>query len=179
MSFQKDHVILVNERDEWIGTMEKMAAHEAGALHRAFSIFVLNDKHEMLIQQRADGKYHSAGLWSNTCCSHPFPGESTIDGAHRRLKEEMGFDCRLRPLFQLRYRSEVGNGLVENEFDHIYIGNYNGPVTISPEEVRDYRFLPLGALNEWIRTEPTLFTQWFLIAMPQFLKNLKEAGQAV
>lgn len=178
MSFQKDHVILVNERDEWMGTMEKLAAHQSGALHRAFSVFVINDRNEMLIQQRAPGKYHSGGLWSNTCCSHPLPGESTLGGAHRRLKEELGFDCELRQMFHLRYKSDVGNNLIENEYDYIYLGIYQGNVVPNPEEVQDYKFVPVTELEHWMSENPEAFTQWFKIAMPRFLKSFKAMQQA-
>jgi isopentenyl-diphosphate delta-isomerase len=140
MNEAKNDVIVVNEKDEWMGTMEKMEAHINGTLHRAFSVFILNDSAELLLQQRAAGKYHSAGLWSNTCCSHPMPAESTLAAAHRRLKEEMGFDCELKPLFTLRYKAVVGD-LIENEYDHIYIGKYNGPVTMNTEEVQNFKFL--------------------------------------
>lgn len=178
MSFQKDHVILVNEKDEWVGTMEKLAAHRDGVLHRAFSVFVMNDKNEILIQQRADNKYHSGGLWSNTCCSHPLPGESTLSGAHRRLKEELGFDCQLEPLFHLRYKSEVGNELVENEYDYIYYGRYNGNVSPNMDEVKNYKFVSLHELEEWLNTQPNEFTTWFQIALPQFLASYKALLQA-
>jgi len=171
MSFKKDHVILVNERDEWVGSMEKIAAHQAGKLHRAFSVFVLNDQNEMLVQQRADGKYHSGGLWSNACCSHPRPGESTLTAAHRRLKQELGFDCELRALFHLRYSLGVGNGLVENEYDHIFIGTYSKPVVPDSEEVKAYNYISLSQLADWMAKEPDSFTGWFKLAMPQFLEK--------
>ena len=178
MSFSKDHVIVVNERDEWLGTMEKLAAHEEGVLHRAFSVFILNENNELLLQQRADGKYHSGGLWSNTCCSHPMPGESTKSAAHRRLKEEMGFDCELQPLFHLRYRSDVGSNLIENEYDHIFCGSYNGAIHLNPEEVKSYKYVTLEAVSKWMAEQPQLFTEWFHLALPQFISNLKELGQA-
>lgn len=178
MSFSKDHVIIVNERDEWLGTMEKLAAHEEGVLHRAFSVFILNENNELLLQQRAYDKYHSGGLWSNTCCSHPRPGESTIAAAHRRLMEEMGFDCDLLPLFHLRYRSEVGDNLIENEYDHIFYGSYSGTIDINSEEVESYRYISLEKVSEWVAKQPQLFTEWFHLALPQFISNLKEMEQA-
>jgi isopentenyl-diphosphate delta-isomerase len=168
-AMKKFHVILVNEKDEETGSMEKMQVHHEGVLHRAFSVFILNSNHQMLLQQRADGKYHSPGLWSNACCSHPRPGEETMQSAHKRLMEEMGFDCDFEPLFILRYKSEVGNGLTENEIDHIYIGYYDGPVTINPEEVKTWRYMDLNALQEWMKEEPEAFTNWFHLAMPEFL----------
>jgi isopentenyl-diphosphate Delta-isomerase len=171
MRYQKDHVILVSEQDEWLGTMEKLTAHQEGRLHRAFSVFVMNSAGEMLLQQRAADKYHSGGLWSNTCCSHPYPGESTIAAAHRRLQEEMGLDCPLTPLFHLRYTAEVGNKLIESEYDHIYLGRYNGDVHINTEEVQDHKFIPLTELEEWRNSKPEEFTQWFHLAMPLFLQH--------
>jgi isopentenyl-diphosphate delta-isomerase len=167
MNEAKNDVIVVNEKDEWMGTMEKMEAHINGTLHRAFSVFILNDSAELLLQQRAAGKYHSAGLWSNTCCSHPMPAESTLAAAHRRLKEEMGFDCELKPLFKLRYKAVVGD-LIENEYDHIYIGKYNGPVTMNTEEVQNFKFLSLDLLEQELTAHPSNYTAWLLLAFKQF-----------
>ncbi|MBS1772989.1 MAG: isopentenyl-diphosphate Delta-isomerase [Bacteroidetes bacterium] len=169
-----DKVIIVNEKDEWMGTMGKMEAHEKGILHRAFSVFILNDQKQILLQQRALNKYHSAGLWSNTCCSHPHPGESTLAGAQRRLNEELGFECALEPIFILRYKSDVGNGLVENEVDHIYIGKYNGLVQFNAEEVNDYKYVSIEELKKWMETSPDNFTAWFHLAMPRFLQYLDD-----
>lgn len=178
MSFQKDHVILVNEKDEWLGTMEKIEAHRTGALHRAFSVFVVNDKNEMLLQQRAEEKYHSSGLWSNACCSHPFPGESTLAAAHRRLQEELGFDCPLTTAFHLRYCSAVNNGLTENEYDHIYTGLYNGTVSPDRKEIMNVKYVSLNALEKWVNEEPEAFTLWFRMALPRVIRifNNKQAG---
>lgn len=178
MALDTTSVILVNERDEWLGTMEKLEAHKKGALHRAFSVFVTNDKNELLLQQRADGKYHSGGLWSNTCCSHPAAGESTLSGAHRRLQEELGFDCELEPIFTLRYKSDVGNGLIENEYDHIYIGQYNGHVAANAEEVQDYRYVSVDELQDWIERSPNEFTAWFHLALPKFIAYISQEHQA-
>src|SRR6185503_16709121 len=119
-------VILVNEKDEVTGTAEKMEAHEKGLLHRAFSIFVFNSRGEVLMQQRAPGKYHSAGLWTNACCSHPRPGEKTEEAARRRLREELGFETALTEIFDFIYRAEFVNGLAEHEYDHVYVGEYDG-----------------------------------------------------
>jgi len=171
MEANRNDVILVNEQDEWLGTIEKLAAHKEGLLHRAFSVFVLNDKGELLLQQRADTKYHSGGLWSNTCCSHPIPHESTIAGAHRRLVEEMGFDCELEPLFTLRYEASVGNGLTENEYDHIYKGIYNGIINPEPEEVKDTRYISIHDLHVWMQKEPDAFTPWLHLALPKFIQS--------
>jgi isopentenyl-diphosphate Delta-isomerase len=177
MLAQKNRIILVNEKDEWQGTMEKMQAHKEGALHRAFSVFVLNEKNEMLLQRRALHKYHSPGLWSNTCCSHPMPGESTMAAAHRRLQEEMGFDCNLTAAFDFRYRSPVGNGLIENEYDHIYIGSYSEAININIEEVSEYTYMPLAEVAEKIEREPDTFTTWFRLVMPRFINHLKQNVQ--
>jgi isopentenyl-diphosphate delta-isomerase len=178
MTSNKNMVILVNEHDEWTGTMEKLQAHQEGALHRAFSVFVLNSKNELLLQQRAISKYHSAGLWSNTCCSHPMPGESTLAGAGRRLEEEMGFTCKLQPTFTMRYRAEVGNNLVENEYDHIYVGHFDGNINANADEVKDYKFLPLEEVQQWMTQEPQVFTTWFHLAFPKFVAHLQLEDQA-
>lgn len=158
-----DQVILVNERDEAIGQAEKLAVHRSGALHRAFSVFAFNGQDEMLIQRRADDKYHSAGLWSNTCCSHPRPGEATEAAAHRRLQEEMGFDCPLTQVFGLLYKVQLGD-LYEHEYDHIFIGRYDGHPTPSPEEASAWRWVPVGALADEVDTAPEHFTYWFRLA---------------
>ena len=170
---QRDKVIVVNEQDEALGIMDKLEAHRKGTLHRAFSIFVLNDNDELLLQQRAFGKYHSGGLWSNTCCSHPIPNEDTIDAAHRRLKEEMGFDCELSRIFTLRYCSKVSNGLTENELDHVYLGYYNGAIVPNPVEVIAHRFVLIEDLTQMMATQPANFTAWFHLALPRFVASLK------
>ncbi|MEK7619489.1 MAG: isopentenyl-diphosphate Delta-isomerase, partial [Patescibacteria group bacterium] len=128
----QENCILVDETDHEIGTEEKMATHERGLLHRAFSVFVFNASGELLLQQRAFEKYHSAGLWTNTCCSHPRPGEETLAAAYRRLQEEMGFDCPLNEMFTFRYLAPFPNGLTENEVDHVFFGMYDGPVNPNP-----------------------------------------------
>jgi len=167
MQASKNEVIVVNEKDEWMGTMDKMEAHKSGTLHRAFSVFVLNDNNELILQQRALHKYHSGGLWSNTCCSHPMPAESTLAAAHRRLHEEMGFDCELEPIFTLRYKANVGE-LIENEYDHIFLGTYNGKVTINKDEVHDFKTISLKDLEEELAQHPESFTAWLHLAFPQF-----------
>ncbi|PSL44912.1 isopentenyl-diphosphate delta-isomerase [Chitinophaga niastensis] len=165
-------VILVNESDEAIGTMEKMAAHYKGLLHRAFSVFIINDAGEMLLQQRALDKYHSAGLWTNACCSHPFPGEATLEAGHRRLQEEMGFDCDLHEIFSFTYRTEFDNGLTEHEFDHVLLGTYNGIIYPNAAEVNDYRYLSANHILELMEKEPGTFTSWFHYALPIVLQHL-------
>lgn len=162
-----EQVILVNEADQEIGFMEKMEAHEKAVLHRAFSVFILNDAGEMLLQQRASNKYHSANLWTNTCCSHPKPGELTKSAAHRRLQEEMGFDTPLEKAFDFVYKAPFDNGLTEYEFDHVFIGNYQGNIQPNPLEVKDYAFRTFENINQQIATKPTEFTSWFLIAFPK------------
>jgi len=168
---REEKVICVNEQDEYLGLAGKMKAHLEGILHRAFSVFVMNDNGEMLLQKRALHKYHSSGLWSNACCSHPRFGESTIAAAHRRMMEEMGFDCEIEKVFTLRYKADVGQGLIENEYDHIYIGSYSGEVEINEEEVASYQYIALDKLTDWIEKEPHLFTEWFKVALPQFIDN--------
>lgn len=163
-------VILVNEADEAIGKMEKMEAHEKALLHRAFSVFIFNRKGEMLLQQRADNKYHSAGLWTNACCSHPSPGEDTADAAARRLKEELGFSAPLEEVFTFMYRSDFENGLTENEYDHVYSGIYEGRINPDKEEVKDFVYKPLDEINSSIKNEPGKYTSWFIIAFPRIRK---------
>ncbi len=170
-------VILVNGEDEVLGAMEKMEAHEKGILHRAFSIFIFNSKGEMLLQQRATGKYHSGGLWTNTCCSHPLPGEQTPDAAHRRLMEEMGFDTLLQPVFHFTYEALLENGLTEHEYDHVFTGTFDGPVSPDEAEVKAHRYLSMDALRKDIELHPHLYTAWFKIAFPKlesYLANSKD-----
>ena len=132
-------VVLVDEFDHAIGEMNKMEAHRKGALHRAISVLVFNNRHEFMLQQRSLAKYHSPGLWTNTCCSHPRPGEATPMAAHRRLKEEMGFECQLNKAFDFIYKTEFENGLTEHEFDHVYIGYYDRDPIVNPEEANGFR----------------------------------------
>jgi isopentenyl-diphosphate delta-isomerase len=162
-----EQVILVNEADQEVGFMEKMEAHEKAVLHRAFSVFIFNEAGEMLLQQRASNKYHSANLWTNTCCSHPKPGELTKNAAHRRLQEEMGFDTPLEKAFDFVYKAPFDNGLTEYEFDHVFIGSYQGNIHPNPLEVKDYAFRTFENINQLIATEPAQFTSWFLIAFPK------------
>ncbi|MBW8687333.1 isopentenyl-diphosphate Delta-isomerase [Chitinophaga rhizophila] len=170
----KAQVILVNEHDEETGLMEKMEAHEKGLLHRAFSVFVLNDKGEMLLQQRALDKYHSGGLWTNACCSHPLPGETVEAATHRRLAEEMGFDCPLRELFQFTYRTEFDNGLIEHEYDHVWVGFYNGEIHPDPIEVHAFHYLPIDEILRQLTATPEQFTSWFRLAFPKVIDQLRE-----
>lgn len=157
---------MVNEQDEQVGAMEKIQAHRQALLHRAFSVFVFNDKGEMLLQQRAAGKYHSGGLWTNACCSHPRPGEITGEAAVRRLKEEMGFEAKLYKLFDFIYKTEFDNGLSEHEFDHVFAGVYNGAISPDKAEVQDYCFKSMNDIKESLLLRPDQYTVWFRIAFP-------------
>lgn len=160
-------VILVNENDEAVGSMEKIEAHKLGLLHRAFSIFIFNKKGEMLLQQRASGKYHSPDLWTNACCSHPAPEEETLESAHRRLQEEMGFDTYLEHAFSFMYKTDFDNGLTEHEFDHVFIGTYDGPIVPDTSEVKDYCFMKTEAISESMHRHQHKYTSWFKIAFPK------------
>ena len=162
-----EEVVLVNEKDEPVGTMEKMAAHEQAVLHRAFSVFVFNKNGVLLMQQRAFSKYHSGGLWTNTCCSHPRPGEHVADAANRRLQEEMGFTTSLTKAFYFTYKAAFDNGLTEHEFDHVFTGIYEGPIHFNPNEVASYAFMTEKELEEQIQEMPARFTAWFHIAYPK------------
>ena len=144
-----------------------MEAHEKGLLHRAFSIFVFNSRGEMLMQQRASGKYHSAGLWTNACCSHPQPGEKTEDAARRRLREELGFEIPLSEIFDFIYKAEFVNGLAEYEYDHVYVGEYDGDIRVDEGEVMDFCFRPMPEIRKLITDHPQNYTAWFLIAFPK------------
>ncbi len=162
-----EEVILVTEQDEPIGSMEKMEAHWKGVLHRAFSIFIVNNKNEMLLQQRAKGKYHSGGLWTNACCSHPRPNEKTETAAVRRLQEELGFTAPLTKIFNFHYNAAFDNGLTEHEYDHVFAGTYDGKIIPNPAEVQDYCFKKIEEIAETIQTHPHKYTAWFCIAFPQ------------
>jgi isopentenyl-diphosphate delta-isomerase len=160
-------VILVSEKDEALGTMEKMEAHRKGALHRAFSIFIFDRHGRMLLQQRSKGKYHGGLLWTNACCSHPFPDEPIEQAAERRLKEEMGFSTRLEKIFEFLYHAPVENSLIEHEYDHVFAGEYNGAVETNSAEVEDYCFEDMGELERGLELQPARFTAWFRIAFPR------------
>lgn len=172
---QKEEVILVNELDLPQGSMEKMEAHLRGLLHRAFSVFILNSRREMLLQRRAPEKYHSAGLWTNACCSHPRPGETTPAAATRRLHEELGFFTPLTKIFDFTYRSEFDNGLTEHEFDHVFLGHYDGPIIPDPAEVSEFIYLPLPAIALDLSTSPEKYTTWFHLAFPMLQQYIDKA----
>ena len=160
-------VILVDEHDMPTGTMEKMEVHKKALLHRAFSIFIFNEKGEMLLHKRADKKYHSAGLWTNACCSHPKPGEETAVAAAIRLQEEMGFNTALTKAFDFIYKAPFDNGLTEHEFDHVFIGTYEGDIKPNVEEVSDYCFMNVEEIKNSIQSHPQKYTEWFKIAFPK------------
>jgi isopentenyl-diphosphate delta-isomerase len=162
-----EEVILVDETDTPLGKMEKMEAHKKALLHRAFSVFIFNSKGEMLLQRRASGKYHSPGLWTNACCSHPRPGEETHSAALRRLKEELGITTTLTKLFDFTYRSAYDNGLTEFEFDHVFAGVYDDrDIRPDPAEVSDFCFRSSGDIQVDLQRSPAKYTSWFHLAFP-------------
>lgn len=168
----KEQVILVNEKDEPIGLMEKIEAHEKALLHRAFSVFVFNDNNELLLQQRAAEKYHSPLLWANTCCSHQRENETNIEAGTRRLQEEMGFVCSLQEKFSFIYKAPFDNGLTEHELDHVMVGNFNEEPTINKEEVASYKWMTLEAIKADIKKSPEIYTEWFKIIFQEFYKQI-------
>ncbi|MBI4546205.1 MAG: isopentenyl-diphosphate Delta-isomerase [Gemmatimonadetes bacterium] len=162
----EERVVLVDENDLEVGTAGKLAAHrEPPRLHRAFSVFVFNTAGELLLQRRAAAKYHSAGLWSNTCCGHPRPGEDTLAAAHRRLEQEMGFDCELRAAFRFTYRAELGQGVAEHEFDHVFLGRFDGKPAPDPLEADGWRWAAPEVLRQDVARRPEAYTVWFRIAL--------------
>ncbi|MEO2059204.1 MULTISPECIES: isopentenyl-diphosphate Delta-isomerase [Mesonia] len=169
----KEKVILVNEKDEQIGLMEKIEAHEKALLHRAFSVFVYNDKNEVMLQQRALSKYHSPGLWTNTCCSHQREGESNIDAGKRRLMEEMGFTTELEETISFIYKAPFDNGLSEHEFDYILIGKYDGEPNINPDEVAAWKWMSLEAIKKDLQENPANYTAWFKIIFDKHYNTIK------
>lgn len=167
-----DLLILVDEHDNQIGTEEKLKAHVDGSLHRAFSIFIFNNKKELLLQKRAFTKYHCPGLWTNTCCSHPRPNETTMAAAHRRLQEEVGFNTDLQEIFSFIYNVPLSNGLIEHEFDHVFIGVYEGAIEPNPEEVDQTRWISHDALEFEVKNNPEAFTPWFLLCYSKVIHML-------
>lgn len=164
-----EEVILVNTSDEVIGTMPKLEAHLQGKLHRAFSIFIFTSSGQLLLQQRAFDKYHSPGEWTNTCCSHPKPGEKTDDAAIRRLQEEMGMECKMEAVFSFRYEAEVGDGLIENEYDHVYFGTSDSLPQPNAEEVSAFRYTDMEELKADLIEHPENYTAWLKISFEQVL----------
>ena len=170
----EENVILVNEKDEQIGLMPKLEAHQKAVLHRAFSVFVLNSKNEIMLQQRAHQKYHSPLLWTNTCCSHQREGESNIQAGSRRLFEEMGFKTELKELFHFIYKAPFDNGLTEHELDHVMIGYYNEAPLINPEEVENWKWMKSEDVKTDMELQPALYTVWFKIIFDEFYHFLEE-----
>ena len=166
-----EYVILVSEKDESIGLMEKMEAHRKGLLHRAFSVFIFNSKGEMLLQKRASGKYHSPGLWTNACCSHPREGETVLEAANRRLMEEMGMTCNLKHVFHFIYKVELDQGMSEHELDHVFIGQSDKAPILNIEEAEDFQYLKPQAIKNQIKEHPENFTEWFKICFSEVIKN--------
>ena len=160
-----EQVILVDEQDRELGASEKLAAHAAGRLHRAFSIFVFDSDGRLLLQRRAKSKYHSGGLWSNTCCGHPRPDEATPTAARRRLREEMNFDCELRAAFEFLYRAEFENELIEHEYDHVFVGDFDGAFVPNESEVEDWRWATQDELRRDLRERPEEYTYWLRAAL--------------
>lgn len=165
-----DDIILVDKDDNQIGTGEKMEVHRKGTLHRAFSVFVWNDQGHLMMQQRALSKYHTPGLWSNTCCSHPKPGEETIEAAKKRTQEEMGFTCELEEEMCIIYRSQFDNDLIEHEYDHVLFGRYNGEPNINPAEVNAWKWISINDLLNDVKANPDNYTVWFKIILDR-LRN--------
>lgn len=168
-----EYVILVDSLDHPVGAMEKMEAHKRGLLHRAISVLLMDADGRVLLQRRALEKYHSGGLWTNTCCSHPRPGESPLDAANRRLGEEMGIECPLRHLFQFIYRAPLDHGLTEYELDHVFVGSFSGEPVLNTAEAMDYKWMDPIELTEDLTANPAEYTEWFNILYPQLLRKLE------
>lgn len=165
---KEEYVVLVNDKDEPLGTMEKIEAHEKGLLHRAFSVFILNKNNEIMLQQRAENKYHSPLLWTNTCCSHQRDGEINEKAGRRRLVEEMGFEVPLKDVFSFVYKAPFDNGLTEHELDHVMIGYYNEEPVINKDEVADWKWMSIEDTKKDIDNNPKIYTEWFKIIFSEF-----------
>lgn len=170
----EEKVILVDQNDQPIGLMNKLEAHEKALLHRAFSVFILNDKNELMLQQRAHHKYHSPLLWTNTCCSHQRENESNIQAGTRRLREEMGFETNLTEMFHFIYKAPFDNGLTEHELDHVMIGNYNGEPNINSEEVESWKWMKIEDVKLDMIEHPDVYTVWFKIIFEEFYHHFEE-----
>lgn len=168
----EEQVVLVSENDEVLGLMEKMQAHECGLLHRAFSVFLFNSKGEMLLQRRAQDKYHSPNQWTNACCSHPKADETYLQAAQRRLMEELGIETELTPKFHFIYKADVGQDLWEHELDHVFTGNYEGSFQLNPEEVSEIRYISMQELDNEMKANPENFTEWFKIILEEYKHHL-------
>ncbi len=170
----EENVILVNEKDEQIGLMPKMEAHQKALLHRAFSVFIFNENDELMLQQRAHTKYHSPGLWTNTCCSHQREGETNIEAGMRRLQEEMGFSTELKDTVSFIYKAPFDNGLTEHEFDHILVGKYNDEPVLNPEEAAGYKWLSLEEVKKDMEKNPHIYTAWFKIIFDKYYQSIQQ-----
>lgn len=169
----EEQVILVDKNDQKIGLMPKMEAHQKAVLHRAFSVFVMNDKGQLMLQQRAASKYHSPLLWANTCCSHQRDGESNIEAGKRRLQEEMGFVTELKEVFSFIYKAPFDNGLTEHELDHVMVGKYNHAPKINKDEVEDYKWMTPKEVKQDMTEKPEIYTAWFKIIFEKFYEHIK------
>ncbi|MHA7057935.1 isopentenyl-diphosphate Delta-isomerase [Aquimarina sp. M1] len=170
---EEEKVILVNKNDEQIGLMPKLEAHEKALLHRAFSVFIFNEKKELMLQQRAHHKYHSPGLWTNTCCSHQREGETNIEAGIRRLQEEMGFTTSLKETISFIYKAPFDNGLTEHEFDYVMVGHYEDDPVINPEEVADWKWMSIEDVKVDMGKNPDLYTAWFKIIFEKFYSHIR------
>ncbi len=171
----EEQVILVNEKNEQIGLMPKMEAHEKAILHRAFSVFIFNDNNQLMLQQRALSKYHSPGLWTNTCCSHQRDGETNLQAGARRLQEEMGFVTELQESISFIYKAPFDNGLTEHEYDHVMLGKYNEVPTLNTDEVADWKWISLEDVKQDIKVQPEIYTEWFKIIFDKFYEHLNKS----
>ncbi len=174
----KEFLVLVDDTDTAWGKMEKMEVHQLGLLHRAFSVFIFNSNGELLLQQRASGKYHSGGLWTNTCCSHPRYGEDTSFAASRRLEEEMGIRCHLDYGFSFVYKVRFDNGLIENEYDHVYFGVSDTPFKPDPDEVQDWKYISMEKLIGDMKKNPADYTEWLKICIDKVMNHLDNNKRA-
>ncbi len=170
-----NQVILVDKHDQELGVMEKMAAHQQGKMHRAFSIFVFNQANELLLQKRAIQKYHSGGLWTNTCCSHPQPFETVQESAERRLFEEMGIQVSLKFAFKFQYETQFENQLIENELDHVYLGFSDTSPSPDPDEVATWEYQNMDSIERDLDLHPEKYTSWFRICFPRLITYLKDS----
>jgi isopentenyl-diphosphate delta-isomerase len=170
-----DDLILVDDDDNIVGYADKLRVHQEGLLHRAFSLFIMNKNNELMLQKRASNKYHSAGLWAYTCCSHPFKGEVQKQAIHNRIMFVMGFDCMLSELFRFTYYAELDHGMIEYELDRVYYGNYEGKPTPNPEEVSDWRWMNIEALKKDLEDHPDQYVYWLKEAFDEFYEKIKVA----
>lgn len=172
MDLMEKKVVLITPKDEVLGLMDKQEAHEKGLLHRAFSVFLFNNKGEMLLQKRADCKYHSPNQWTNACCSHPRDGETYHEAGLRRLNEELGISTEIEEKFHFTYKADVGQGLWEHELDYVFVGNYEGEFNLNPDEVSEVRYISLENLEKEIEENPENFTEWFKIILKEYKQHL-------